>query len=34
LPPLPALEFHLLPRRPGESELVSNARDALVRLFA
>ncbi|MBC8738608.1 LysR family transcriptional regulator [Paraburkholderia sp. UCT31] len=34
LPPLPAIEFHLLPRRPGESELVSNARDALVRLFA
>ncbi|MBC8746870.1 DNA-binding transcriptional LysR family regulator [Paraburkholderia sp. WC7.3g] len=34
LPPLPAIEFHLLPGRPGESELVSNARDALVRLFA
>ncbi|KXU90131.1 LysR family transcriptional regulator [Paraburkholderia monticola] len=34
LPSLPALEFHLLPRRPGESELVSNARNALVRLFA
>ncbi|MGF6480480.1 LysR family transcriptional regulator [Paraburkholderia sp. JPY419] len=34
LPPLPAIEFHLLPRRPGESELVGNARDALVRLFA
>ncbi|MEM5295317.1 LysR family transcriptional regulator [Burkholderia sp. JPY481] len=34
LPPLPAIEFHLLPGRMGESELVSNARDALVRLFA
>ncbi|WP_233799935.1 LysR family transcriptional regulator [Paraburkholderia sp. HP33-1] len=34
LPSLPAIEFHLLPRRPGESELVSNAREALVRLFA
>ncbi|EDZ98688.1 transcriptional regulator, LysR family [Burkholderia sp. H160] len=34
LPSLPAIEFHLLPGRPGESELVSNAREALVRLFA
>jgi hypothetical protein len=34
LPPLPAIEFHLLPGRPGESGLVSNARDALMRLFA
>ncbi|MFT4068612.1 LysR family transcriptional regulator [Paraburkholderia sp.] len=34
LPALPALEFHLLPGRPGETELVSNARAALMRLFA
>ncbi|SMG31453.1 LysR family transcriptional regulator [Paraburkholderia susongensis] len=34
LPTLPAVEFHLLPGRPGESELVSNARTALTRLFA
>ncbi|WP_233828152.1 LysR family transcriptional regulator [Paraburkholderia sp. ZP32-5] len=34
LPALPAIEFHLLPGRPGESELVSNARAALMRLFA
>jgi DNA-binding transcriptional LysR family regulator len=34
LPVLPAIEFHLLPGRPGESELVSNARAALTRLFA
>ncbi|HEY2022054.1 MAG TPA: LysR family transcriptional regulator, partial [Paraburkholderia sp.] len=34
LPALPAIEFHLLPGRPGESELVSNARAALTRLFA
>ena len=34
LPALPAVEFHLLPGRPGESEHVSNARIALTRLFA
>jgi len=34
LPALPAIEFHLLPGRPGETELVSNARAALTRLFA
>ncbi|MFM0719938.1 LysR family transcriptional regulator [Paraburkholderia strydomiana] len=34
LPALPAVEFHLLPGRLGESELVSNARTALMRLFA
>ncbi|MFL9964071.1 LysR family transcriptional regulator [Paraburkholderia sediminicola] len=34
LPALPAVEFHLLPARPGESERVSNARMALMRLFA
>ncbi|MCC8392020.1 LysR family transcriptional regulator [Paraburkholderia sp. MMS20-SJTR3] len=34
LPALPALEFHLLPARAGESELVGNAREALRRLFA
>ncbi|KAA1014920.1 LysR family transcriptional regulator [Paraburkholderia panacisoli] len=34
LPALPAVEFHLLPGRPGESERVSNARMALMRLFA
>ncbi|NML30596.1 LysR family transcriptional regulator [Paraburkholderia antibiotica] len=34
LPALPAIEFHLLPPRAGESELVSNARAALMRLFA
>ena len=34
LPALPAVEFHLLPGRPGESERVSNARTALIRLFA
>jgi LysR substrate binding domain len=33
LPALPAVEFHLLPGRIGESERVSNARAALVRLF-
>ncbi|MGH8780891.1 LysR family transcriptional regulator [Paraburkholderia sp.] len=33
LPPLPAVEFHLLPGRAGESPLVANARDALTRLF-
>ncbi|WP_144110937.1 LysR family transcriptional regulator [Paraburkholderia sp. BCC1886] len=32
LPALPAVEFHLLPGRPGESERVSNARLALLRL--
>jgi DNA-binding transcriptional LysR family regulator len=34
LPALPAVEFHLLPGRIGESELVSNARTALMQLFA
>jgi DNA-binding transcriptional LysR family regulator len=34
LPALPAVEFHLLPGRPGESEHVTNARIALTRLFA
>ncbi|WP_341313278.1 LysR family transcriptional regulator [Paraburkholderia sp. IMGN_8] len=34
LPPLPAVEFHLLPGRIGESERVSNARTALMRLFS
>jgi DNA-binding transcriptional LysR family regulator len=34
LPPLPAVEFHLLPGRIGESECVSNARTALMRLFS
>jgi DNA-binding transcriptional LysR family regulator len=34
LPALPAVEFHLLPGRLGESELVANARAALRRLFA
>ena len=34
LPALPAVEFHLLPGRPGEREHVSNARIALTRLFA
>lgn len=34
LPALPAVEFHLLPGRIGETELVSNARTALMRLFA
>jgi DNA-binding transcriptional LysR family regulator len=34
LPALPAVEFHLLPGRLGESERVSNARTALMRLFA
>jgi DNA-binding transcriptional LysR family regulator len=34
LPALPAVEFHLLPGRLGESERVSNARTALTRLFA
>jgi DNA-binding transcriptional LysR family regulator len=34
LPALPAVEFHLLPGRIGESELVSNARTALMHLFA
>ena len=33
LPPLPAVEFHLLPGRPGESELVANAREAFMRLL-
>lgn len=34
LPALPSVEFHLLPGRPGESELVANARATLKRLFA
>jgi DNA-binding transcriptional LysR family regulator len=34
LPALPAVEFHLLPGRIGESERVSNARMALTRLFS
>jgi DNA-binding transcriptional LysR family regulator len=34
LPALPPVEFHLLPGRIGESELVSNARSALMQLFA
>lgn len=34
LPALPAVEFHLLPGRIGESERVSNARTALQRLFS
>ncbi|SED22243.1 transcriptional regulator, LysR family [Burkholderia sp. WP9] len=34
LPALPAVEFHLLPGRIGESERVSNARAALLRLFS
>jgi DNA-binding transcriptional LysR family regulator len=34
LPALPAVEFHLLSGRSGESERVTNARAALVRLFS
>jgi DNA-binding transcriptional LysR family regulator len=34
LPALPSVEFHLLPGRVGESERVSSARAALVRLFS
>lgn len=34
LPALPAVEFHLLPGRAGESQLVANAREALTRLFS
>jgi DNA-binding transcriptional LysR family regulator len=34
LPPLPPVEFHLLPARLGESELVTNARTAFARLLA
>jgi DNA-binding transcriptional LysR family regulator len=34
LPALPAVEFHLLAGRAGESERVSSARTALVRLFS
>ncbi|HZZ13480.1 MAG TPA: LysR family transcriptional regulator [Paraburkholderia sp.] len=34
LPALPTVEFHLLPGRIGESERVSNAREALLRLFS
>ena len=33
LPPLPAVEFHLLPGRPGESARVSDAREAFMRLL-
>jgi DNA-binding transcriptional LysR family regulator len=33
LPALPPVEFHLLPGRIGESERVTNARAALMRLF-
>jgi DNA-binding transcriptional LysR family regulator len=34
LPPLPTVEFHLLPARPGESALVTNARGVFMRLLA
>jgi DNA-binding transcriptional LysR family regulator len=34
LPVLPAVEFHLLPGRIGETELVTNARAALTRLYS
>ncbi|MEW6342300.1 MAG: LysR family transcriptional regulator [Paraburkholderia sp.] len=34
LPALPTVEFHLLSGRSGESERVTNARAALVRLFS
>ncbi|MGF6758482.1 LysR family transcriptional regulator [Paraburkholderia sp. GAS42] len=34
LPALPAVEFHLLPGRLGEDDLVTNARAALKRLFS
>ncbi|CAG4890986.1 LysR family transcriptional regulator [Paraburkholderia saeva] len=34
LPALPSVEFHLLPGRPGEDDLVTNARAALQRLFS
>jgi DNA-binding transcriptional LysR family regulator len=34
LPALPAVEFHLLPGRAGESQMVANAREALTRLFS
>jgi DNA-binding transcriptional LysR family regulator len=34
LPELPSVEFHLLPARAGESELVGNARAAFMRLLA
>ncbi|MBP0588925.1 LysR family transcriptional regulator [Paraburkholderia sp. LEh10] len=34
LPQLPAVEFHLLPGRPGESGHVTNARAAFMRLLA
>jgi hypothetical protein len=33
LPPLPLAEFRLLPPEPGEAQLVSEAREALSRLF-
>jgi DNA-binding transcriptional LysR family regulator len=33
LPQLPAVEFHLLPGRPGESARVSDAREAFMRLL-
>ncbi|SEA09230.1 LysR family transcriptional regulator [Paraburkholderia sartisoli] len=34
LPALPTVEFHLLPGRTGEDDLVTNARSALQRLFS
>jgi DNA-binding transcriptional LysR family regulator len=34
LPELPSVEFHLLPARAGESDLVGNARAAFMRLLA
>ena len=34
LPPLPRAEFHLLPGRADETELIRHARNALLRLFA
>jgi hypothetical protein len=34
LPTLPAVEFHLLPARPGESERVANARTVRRELLA
>ncbi len=34
LPPLPRAEFHLLPGRADETDLIRHARNALLRLFA
>ena len=34
LPQLPAVEFHLLPGRPGENARVTDAREAFMRLLA